>query len=390
MSAQRPFAQTRRWFVAASAAVGAQAQARERTTMSNLAYVGCRTSRERNARGDGINVFRIEPDGAPWTHLQLVGDLLNPSYLAFDRTRRALYAVHGDSSEVSAFRVDPATGRLAFLNRQSTHGKNPVHLTVDPTNRFLVIANHVTTPELASGLAVLALGPDGALGDLVDLVPLKGKLGPHRVEQPFAKPHQVQYDPGRRFIVVPDKGRDVVESYTLSADGKLALATPVAARAQEGAGPRHVGFHPSGAYAYVINELNSTVAACRFDTRTGALAPFQVLPSLPDSFVGDSRAGEIEVSRDGRFVYASNRGSDTIAAFAIDARTGRLTPRGWQGTGGRTPRFFALAPDGRSLLAANEESDTIMALAVDAGTGLLGDPKLAARVGSPTCIVFSG
>jgi 6-phosphogluconolactonase len=140
----------------------------------------------------------------------------------------------------------------------------------------------------------------------------------------------------------------------------------------------------------VINELNSTVITCGFDARTGALTPIQVIPSLPDSFVGDSRAAEIEVSRDGRFVYASNRGSDTIATFAVDARTGRLTPRGWQGTGGKTPRFFALSPDSRSLFAANEESDTIVALAVDARTGLLGEPRVVAKVGSPTCIIFSG
>jgi 6-phosphogluconolactonase len=390
---------SRRWFVAAAAAAGGwaasggvqAATARKGTTMShapNLAYVGCRTSRDRNARGDGINVFRIEADGG-WSHLQLVGDLFNPSYLAFDRTRRTLYAVHGDSSDVSAFRLDPQSGQLSFLNRQSTHGMNPVHLTVDPTNRFLVIANHVTTPTLLSGLAVLALGPDGALGDLTDLVALKGKVGPHRVEQPFPKPHQVQYDPGQRFIIVPDKGRDVVESYSLTPDGKLQLAAPPAPHAQEGAGPRHVSFHPTGRWAYVVNELNSTVTAYAYDAQTGALTPFQVLPSLPDSFVGDSRAGEIEVSHDGRFVYASNRGGDTVGAFSIDSASGRLTARGWHTVGGRTPRFFALAPDGRRLYAANEESDTIVALKVDPRDGALSDPAVVAKVGSPTCIIFS-
>jgi 6-phosphogluconolactonase (cycloisomerase 2 family) len=357
--------------------------------MPILAYVGSRTSRERNARGDGINVYRIEATGE-WTHLQLVGDLLNPAFLAFDRRRRTLYAVHGDSTEVSAFRVDPQTGRLTLLNRQSTHGQNPVHLTVDPSNRVLLIANHVTTSDKPSGLAVLALTPDGALGELADLVPLKGKLGPHRVEQPFAKPHQVQYDPSGRFVVAPDKGRDLVEVYVLDANGKLKLVESPAPHAQESAGPRHIGFHPNGRYAYVINELNSTVAAYRFEAANGALTPFQVLPSLPDSFVGDSRGAEIEVSRDGRFVYASNRGCDTIAVFAVDQRTGRLAARGWTPSGGKTPRFFALAPDGRHLFAANEESDSIVAFAVDARDGTLGAGKMVAKVGSPTCIIFSG
>jgi 6-phosphogluconolactonase (cycloisomerase 2 family) len=349
-----------------------------------LAYVGCRTSRERNARGDGINVLRVA--GGAWTHVQTVGELFNPSFLAFDHGRRTLYAVHGDSTEVSAFRVDPASGRLAFVNRASTHGMNPVHLAVDPSGRFLVIANHVTTADYASGLAVLALRADGALGDLADLVPLKGKTGPHRIEQPFPKPHQVAFDPSGRFVVVPDKGRDVVEAYSLGADGKLHLA-PGAARAQEGAGPRHVAFHPKGRFAYVLNELNSTIEGFGLDPASGALTPFQVTPSLADSFTGDSRAGEIEVSRDGRFVYASNRGSDTIGTFAIDPRTGRLTARGWRTCGGKTPRFFTLSPDGRTLFCANEESDTITALAVGAD-GALGEPSRAARVGSPTCIVF--
>ncbi|HET6971247.1 MAG TPA: lactonase family protein [Phenylobacterium sp.] len=352
-----------------------------------LAYVGCRTSRERNARGDGINVFRTDPAGGPWTHIQRVGDLFNPSYLALAPDRRTLYAVHGDASEVSAFRVDAASGRLAFLNRASTHGMNPVHLAVDRSGRFLVIANHVTTPQFASGLAVLSLAPDGALGELTDLVALQGKLGPHKVEQPFPKPHQVQFDPTGRFIIVPDKGRDVVEAYRLDAAGKLSVMAG-APRAQEGAGPRHVAFTADARFAYVLNELNSTIEAFRFDPETGALAPFQVLPSLPDTFTGDSRASEIEVSAGGRFVYASNRGADTIGVFAIEAASGRLSPRGWQATGGKTPRFFALAPGGRILFAANEDSDSITALQIDPGSGALGAAVQVAQTGSPTCIVF--
>jgi 6-phosphogluconolactonase (cycloisomerase 2 family) len=383
---EHPMRLSRRWVIASALAAATSSEGKTMSSAPTLAYVGCRTSRERNARGDGINVYRIEANGA-WTHLQLVGDLVNPSVLAFGAGQRTLYAVHGDSSEVSAFRVEPASGRLTFLNRQSTHGKNPVHLTVDPTNRFLIVANHVTTAQMASGLAVLTLAPDGSLGDLADLLPLKGKLGPHRIEQPFPKPHQVQYDPSGRFIIVPDKGRDVIEAYSLGADGKLTLAA-APAHSQEGAGPRHIAFHPNGRYGYVLNELNSTVMGCRFDPKTGALTPFQVLPSLPDSFVGDSRAAEIEVSRDGAFVYASNRGGDTIATFAIDPRSGRLTARGWRESGGKTPRFFALSHDGRRLYAANEDSDTIAALPVGSG-GLPGNPRTVAKVGSPTCIVFS-
>ena len=236
---------------------------------------------ERNARGDGINIYRLNGDAAAWTHVQLVGDLLNPSFLAFDRQQRCLYTVHGDSSEISAFRIDPRSGELAFLNQQSTQGKNPVHLTIDPSNKFVVVANHVTTKDYVSSLAVLALNEDGSLGAMTDHVPLKGKLGPHRVEQPFPKPHQVQYDPGDRFIVVPDKGLDLIFTYTLDPAGKLNLIESAPAHAREGAGPRHVSFHPTRPFVYVLNELDSTVMACRFDRGSGALAPFQILSSLP-------------------------------------------------------------------------------------------------------------
>lgn len=354
---------------------------------SYLAYVGCRTTRERNARGDGINVYRLGEETA-WTHVQLVGGLVNPSFLALDRLGRSLYAVHGDSSEISAFRVDPRSGELAPLNRRSTRGRNPVHLTVDPTNRFVVVANHVTTEEHVSSLAVLALEADGSLGEMVDHVPLRGRPGPHRVEQPFAKPHQVQYDPAGRLIAVPDKGLDQVSLYALGADGRLREAGAPPARTREGAGPRHVAFHPARPYAYVLNELDSTVTACRLDPEREALHPFQVLSSLPDTCVGDSRAAEIEVSGDGRFVYASNRGHDTIAVLAVDPETGRLSPAGWHGSGGRTPRFFALDPLGRRLFVANEDSDAIVAFDVDRATGALREAGRAAEVASPTCILF--
>src|SRR3954470_3207790 len=369
---------------------GREPQTGEERTMaaSYLAYVGCRTTRERNARGDGINVYRLNGDAATWTHVQLVGDLLNPSFLAFDRQQRCLYTVHGDSSEISAFRIDPHTGELAFLNQQSTKGKNPVHLTIDPTNRFVVVANHVTAQDYVSSLAVLALNEDGSLGAMTDHVPLKGELGPHRVEQPFAKPHQVQYDPSDRFIAVPDKGLDLVFTYTLDTAGKLRAIDAPPAHAREGAGPRHISFHPARPYAYVLNELDSTVMACRLDPESGALAPFQILSSLPDTYVGDSRASEIEVSRDGRFVYASNRGYDSVAIFAIDHATGRMSAVGWQESAGKTPRFFTLDPTGQRMFVANEDSDSIVAFEVDQDTGRLTNVRTATHVGSPTCILF--
>ncbi|GEO43453.1 6-phosphogluconolactonase [Skermanella aerolata] len=350
-----------------------------------FAYVGSRTTRERNARGDGLSVYRVDPKAAAWTPVQVLDDLVNPSFLSFDRQRRFLYAVHGDGSEISAFRIDPKSGELTILNRESTGGKNPVHLCVDPTNRFAVVVNHVT-----SSLAVLPIKENGALGRMSDLVTLTGKIGPHRVEQPFSKPHQAQYDPTDRFIAVPDKGLDRTFIFRLDAEtGKLSAVEGAVAEAREGAGPRHIAFHPSNRFAYVINELDSTVMACRFDAGTGGLAPFQVLTALPDSFVGNSRAAEIAVSATSRFVYASNRGYDSIAVFAVDGLTGRLAATGWHLTGGRTPRFFAPSPVEDLLFVANEDSDDIVGFGVDPHTGSLASVGTVARTGSPVCILFN-
>jgi 6-phosphogluconolactonase (cycloisomerase 2 family) len=350
-----------------------------------FAYVGSRTTRERNARGDGINVYRVDAVTGAWTHVQLVEGLLNPSFLAMDQGGRFLYCVHGDASEISAFGIDPGTGRLTFINQEATGGRNPVHLSVDPGNRFLVVANHVT-----SSLGVLPRREDGSLGKLVDLVLLEGQIGPHRVEQPFAKPHQVEFDPSGHFIVVPDKGLDCVLAYRLDGvTGKLIPLDAPPAPAREGAGPRHVAFHPSGVIAYVVNELDSTVTAYQLDRRDGSLTPLQVVSALPDTFVGHTRAAEIMVSKDGRFVYASNRGHDSIAVFAVDPASGRLTNAGWVASQGRTPRFFTLDPSGAWLFVANEDSDTIVTFRIDRQTGLPSLAGEAARTGSPVCIVFA-
>jgi 6-phosphogluconolactonase len=349
------------------------------------AYVGCRTTRERNARGDGINLFHVDAESGEWTHRQLVGDLPNPSFLCFDRRQRFLYTVHGDGSDVSAFRIDPASGRLSFINRRSTGGKNPVHLAVDPGNRFMVIANHLT-----STLALLSIDPDdGAIGPVRDLATLGGRIGPHRVEQPFAKPHQAEFDRQGRFIIVPDKGLDRVFTFRIDGSaGRLVASEQGSVSAREASGPRHVALHPRTAFAYVLNELDSTIAVHRYDGEAGALEPVQILPCLPDTFTGNSRAAEIAVSADGRFVYASNRGSNTIAVFAADEGTGRLAPVQWAPSGGRTPRFFTFDPAGHFLFVANEDDDIIQRFRADAATGRLTADGVAARTGSPVCMVF--
>jgi 6-phosphogluconolactonase (cycloisomerase 2 family) len=286
--------------------------------------------------------------------------------------------VHGDQQELSAFRV-LADGGLAAMNRVSCHGRNPVHLALDPSERSLVVSNH-----LSGQLAVIRLDAEGALGEVVQLESLPGEPGPHRVEQPFSKPHFNPFDPSGRFVLVPDKGLDRVFSFRFDG-GRLVPAEQPWITTREGAGPRHLAFHPNLGMVYVLNELDATVLACRFDE--GALEPVQVVSSLPETFTGNSRAAGIQVSADGRFVHASNRGADCISVFAVEAG-GLLRFRQAVPSEGRTPRFFTLSPDGKHMYVLNEDSDSIARFGMRDGVPVReGD---AVACGSPVCMVFKG
>lgn len=347
------------------------------------AYVGSRTTKERNARGEGIGIFRVDPACGTLEPVAVERGLINPSFLALDRTGQFLYTVHGDESEVTAFAIDRRTGLLTKLNQQSTQGRNPVHLAFDPSGRYLVVSNHI-----GASLAVLPVNTDGTLEPVSQLLMLEGPNGPHRVEQKQAKPHFNPFDRSGRFVVVPDKGLDRLFSFRFYA-GQLTPATNPWTATRESAGPRHLSFHPSASWAYAINELDSTVTAYRFDDVTGALAPFQLVSCLPDTFTGNSRASEIDIDPRGRFLYASNRGHDSIAVFAIAPDSGRLQLLGASPTGGRTPRFFTLTPDGHFMFVLNEDSDSIVTLAVDPDSGLLSPTGNEVQSGSPVCMVFS-
>lgn len=347
------------------------------------AYVGSRTTRERNARGEGLSVFQFDDQRGVLTPVQVVEGLVNPSYLVLNGKGDVLYCVHGDLFEVSAFRVDKATGRLAFLNRQGTQGKNPVHLALDPDERHLIVCNHI-----GASLVVLPIEEDGSLGPLKQLVHLEGEPGPHRIEQPHAKPHFNLFDPAGRFVLVPDKGLDTIFCFRYEGGG-LSTAAVASVKTREAAGPRHMAFRPQGDMAYVVNELDNTVAAYAYDPQTGMLSPRQVLSSLPDRYTGNSRASGIQVDAQGRFLYASNRGYDSIAVFAIDPQTGLLSFVAAIPSKGETPRYFTLSPDGRYLFALNEDSDSIVTFAVDQQLGLLEATGEQVTTGSPVCMIFS-
>ena len=347
-------------------------------------YVGCYTSKERKGKGEGISVYRMDPLSGGWTDVQLVKGIVNPSFLALDREKRFLYSAHGDGEQATAFAIDKGTGHLTLLNQQSTGGKNGVSLAVDATNRFLVLGNY------SSGtVAVLPINANGALAPLSHLAALPGEPGPHRVEQASSHPHDVRFDRGDRFVVVPDKALDKVFVYRLdTASGTLVPNDPPAVKTRPGAGPRHVDFHPSQPYAYVINELDSTITTYRLDTERGDLKPLQVISTLPPDFTGNNTTSEIAVAPSGRFVYGSNRGHHSIAIFAVNPTSGVLTPVGWEPSRGLTPRFFALDPTGTFLYAANQDSDTIVTFRVDQPTGKLLTTGQVIKTGSPSSIVF--
>ncbi|MDR3565007.1 MAG: lactonase family protein [Negativicutes bacterium] len=382
--------------IAAAVAVGGWIPAQAAAAVANtgtgpamkntpmFAYVGCRTTKERNARGEGIGVYRMDGKTGDWTPVQLVKDLLNPSFLGFDRQQRYLYTVHGDSSEVSAFAIDQQTGELEFLNTQNSGGKNPVHLMPDPSNQFLLVPNYRTAT-----LAVLPINQDGSLEPLCDLVQLTGELGPHKTEQNYLRPHHIPFDRAGSFVVVPDKGGDRVYTFGFDAvSGKLVANHPPFVQVRAGAGPRHVVFHPQKSYAYVLNELDSSITTYSYCSVSGILKPLQIMPMLPTSFTGNSTASEIAIAASGRFVYGSNRGHDSIAIFAVDQTNGLLSPVGWESSQGKTPRFFTLDPSENFLYAANEDSDTIVTFRVNQATGKLTATGQIVKSGSPTCIVF--
>lgn len=349
-----------------------------------FAYIGCRTTKARNARGKGLSVCRLDQPSGAWTLVQCVEGLVNPSYLAFDRDRRVLYVVHGDHAEVSAFRIDAHDGTLAFINQQSTYGLNPVHLAVDPSNRFLVVANYAT-----GSIASLPVRQDGGLDPVCDLLLLPGKTGPHREGQSFSHPHQVLLDPSKSCFIIPDKGLDATFVVGIDGDrGKLRLHEARSV-ARPGAGPRHAVFHPTAPILYVLNELDSTVTTCHYDVATRTITALEVVTTQPADFFGANTGAAIEILPSGRFVYVSNRGHDSVAIFAVDPASYRLKAAGRAQSKGSVPRCIALDPSGQMLFVANEGSDTIVLFQIDQESGALTPTGQVLETGSPVCILFN-
>jgi 6-phosphogluconolactonase len=346
---------------------------------SRFAYVGCFTTEKRKARGKGVAVYRID-DAGKWQFVHACDAIHNPHYVCLDRTQRFLYSAHGDSSEIAAYSIDEATGKLTFLNKQETGGNNSSTVTVDPSNRWVVISN-------GPGVAVFPRNDDGSLGPRSDLHIAEGGDGPWREHQHGPHPHQAIFDLTGRWVVVPDKGLDRIFVFRFDAERGALQREPFSVKCRYGAIPRHIAFHPHAPFAYVVNEQDSTVNAYRWDADRGTLEPFQRVPTTPASYVADNTGAEIAIAPSGRFVYASNRGHDSIAIFAVQA-DGGIETVGWESTQGKKPRFFGPDPDWKHLYAANENGHTIVEFDIDHKTGKLTPTGQVIETGSPACIAF--
>jgi 6-phosphogluconolactonase len=347
-----------------------------------IVYVGTFTTALRGGTARGLSVFRVSPESGDWQALQLI-EAVNPSFLAFSPDRKHLYVSHSDTDYLSAYRIDPASGTLSFVNRVTVGDINPVHLAMHESGRYVVTATFV-----AGGITVLPINPDGSLAPYSDRAEVAGTPGKNKIQK-GPQPHQIVFDPTGRFVLAPDRGVDTVHVRGFDAKhGKLVDLGHAPVQARSGAGPRHMDWHPKLPLAYVLNERDSSLAAYRWDGKLGTLTPLRVLPTLPETFFEDSTCAEIWVHPAGRFLYATNRGDDSLACFELDAQSGLPTYCGCTPTGGVRPRFFAFGPSGDFLYAANELGKPIVVFGVDPQTGKLTPTGRVIDTPTPTCILF--
>ncbi|HZG74709.1 MAG TPA: lactonase family protein [Paenibacillus sp.] len=328
----------------------------------------------------GIHRFRYDAASGAVEYEEGYAGVERPSFLIANRGGTALYAVSEQANgEVHAFAIRP-DGSLAPLGARATGGADPCHLALSADEKRLFVSNYS-----GGSVAVFPVLPDGSLGERASLSVHEGKgARPDRQEGPH--PHAVYVAPGGRRLIVPDLGIDRLVVYDVTADAFERTGT---IGLPDGAGPRHMAFHPTLPVAYVVNELASSVSTFVWEgADPSAATPRDHVTTLPDEFDGENYCADIHVSSDGRFVYASNRGHDSLAIYRAEAE-GRLAPAGFAPIGARTPRNFAIAPDGRHVLAAAQDSDAIVVFAADAATGGLEETYRYDGVRRPVCLAFA-
>jgi 6-phosphogluconolactonase len=314
----------------------------------------------------------------------------NPSFLAIDASNRFLFAVNEVSEtngnpggSVSSFVINPENGKLKFINLQPTLGDSPCHISIDRTGRFLLITNYT-----GGNIIVLPILDGGSIGKNVEFIQHEGhSINADRQESPH--PHSINLSPDNRYVFVPDLGLDKILVYKLDQEtGKLSSKDIPYVSLKPGAGPRHFTFHPNGKFAYVINELDSTVTAFQYKPAKGKLKEIQNITTLPEDFKGVSNCADVHVHPDGEFLYGSNRGHNSIAIFNIDPLKGKLKPNGYTSTEGDIPRNFAIDPSGQFILAANQNSNSIYSFRINAETGELIPTGYMIEIPKPVCIKF--
>ena len=352
-----------------------------------LVYIGTYTSGK--STSEGIYIYKLNLDSGELKPYKIVKDVVEPSYLAIDKNRKYLYAVNetveyeGEKSgAVSAFAINQKTGDLEFLNKQPSLGGAPCFVTISKNEKFVLVANYV-----GGNVSVFPIETGGKLGASIDLDQHTGS-GANKERQEAAHAHSINLDEKNRYAIACDLGIDKVFIYDF--DKKTGKLKPNPAQAiyetKPGAGPRHFAFHQSGKFAFLINELDSTISSLAYDAKRGTLKEIQTVSTLPADFTGENTCADVHVSPNGEFLYGSNRGHDSIAAFRINTETGRLELIEHFSTGGKTPRNFAIAPNGKFLLAANQNSDSVIVFRLDEKSGKLSPTKYKAEISKPVCL----
>jgi 6-phosphogluconolactonase len=336
-------------------------------------------------KSKGIYAWRFHAADGSVQAIGLVAATSNPSFLALSPNNRFLYAVNEDpeiTGSVSAFAIDGATGKLTPLNKVSSKGSGPCHLSLDPSGKWLFVANYDS-----GSIASFPVHDDGSLGEAAATVQHAGSsVNRQRQSSPHA--HSVVASPDGRFLLSADLGLDEVLVYRIGATGSLTPNDPPFAKVPPGSGPRHIAFSHDRKFVYVASEMIPGVTVFQYDAKRGSMKSLQTITSLPAGYTARDSGAEIAISPNGLFVYASNRGANSIAAFAVDRKTGQLTPAGLFPSGGRTPRNFAVDPTGQWLFAAHQDSDSIVKFRIDPKSGALTPAGDSLEVGAPVCIVF--
>jgi 6-phosphogluconolactonase len=366
----------------------AEAAATPRNAKEFLVYIGTYTG----GKSKGIYVSRFDSTNGKLGTPELAAEAVSPSFLAIHPNRRFLYAANetGDfagkkSGAVSAFVLEPNSGKLTPLNQQPSGGDGPCHVAVDKTGKTLLVANYGS-----GSVEALPIKPDGSLDAPTSFIQHRGSsVDKQRQQAPHG--HFITTDSANRFALACDLGLDKVVVYKFDpANSSLVANDPPSASVTPGSGPRHLAFHSGGRFAYVINEMKCTMTAFSYDPARGELKELQNLSTLPEgeAVKPNYSTAEVEAHRSGKFLYGSNRGHDSIVVFATDPATGKLSYVENISTQGRTPRSFGIDPTGNFLLAANQDSENVVVFRIDQNTGRLAATGTSIEVGKPVCVVF--